>query len=51
MSRAPPGRADGMAGSENRAMGAAGGWLYEDSWDWTIVRTQSSWLESKERQV
>jgi len=35
-SRAPPGGAGGMARSGNRATGAASGWLYEDSWDWTM---------------
>jgi WD40 repeat protein len=35
-SRTPPGGAGGMARSGNRATGAASGWLYEDSWDWTM---------------
>ena len=35
-SRAPPGGAGGMARSGSRATGAASGWLYEDSWDWTM---------------
>jgi len=35
-SRASPGGAGGMARSGNRATGAASGWLYEDSWDWTM---------------
>jgi hypothetical protein len=32
-SRAPPG---GMSRSGSRATGNASGWLYEDSWDWTM---------------
>jgi len=35
-SRAPPGGAGGMTRSGNRATSAASGWLYEDSWDWTM---------------
>jgi WD40 repeat protein len=35
-SRAPPGGAGGMARSGSRAAGTASGWLYEDSWDWTM---------------
>jgi hypothetical protein len=35
-SRAPPGGAGGMARSGSRATGTASGWLYEDSWDWTM---------------
>ena len=35
-SRAPPGGAGGMARSGSRATGNASGWLYEDTWDWTM---------------
>ncbi|KAI9511910.1 hypothetical protein F5148DRAFT_1167363 [Russula earlei] len=35
-SRAPPGGPGGMGRSGSRATGTASGWLYEDSWDWTM---------------
>ncbi|KAI0289717.1 hypothetical protein BC826DRAFT_1030078 [Russula brevipes] len=34
--RAPPGGAGGMGRTGSRATGTASGWLYEDSWDWTM---------------
>jgi hypothetical protein len=35
-SRLPPGGAGGMSRSGSRPMGTASGWLYEDTWDWTM---------------
>ncbi|KAH9957109.1 hypothetical protein BC827DRAFT_1138375 [Russula dissimulans] len=34
--RAPPGGGGGMGRNGSRATGTASGWLYEDSWDWTM---------------
>ncbi|KAI9439695.1 WD40-repeat-containing domain protein [Lactarius indigo] len=34
--RLPPGSSGGMGRSGSRPMGTASGWLYEDTWDWTM---------------
>ena len=35
-SRLPPGGAGGMSRNGSRPMGTGSGWLYEDTWDWTM---------------